>query len=248
MRVLLFLLLAGLGAGLAPGQDAPDARTAYLRATGQEAEAAALEAWLLDELATAEPALPVLNRKQMAAFFAFVMTLSGVTAEKAERLQAEGVDVLHAITADMRPLSEQVLLSDLVIVGDVVELAETPAPGDGQRTSIGVVVREVVKGTAPGDTVVVRQQSRLGESGSRDLQPEIGERYLLLLSNGMYRFFVASRGADEAVPEADLARHFSTYRWYRMEDDRLLWNGYDRRDTERALREVRRVDHLLGAR
>ena len=256
MTVRIVLLVATLAGALprpAASQDRGAAQTNYLRAVELDQDAHALEQVLLELLQVRKPFLVASHRQGMARYFAFVMTVSGLNADMAERLDAKGIDLIHAITADTRPFDEQALMADLVIVGDVIEVVETLEPDDGFRSSIMVEVAEVLKGDAPTDTLFIRQRSGLSEDEapedtSRDLRPEAGERYLFLLSNGMYRFFVASRDdAVEPMAEPVLAQHFVIYRSYQMDDDRLLWNRYSRRDTRRAFKQIQKLDQLMAA-
>jgi hypothetical protein len=81
-----------------------------------------------------------------ASFFSMVLLLSKVEPRDYYRLEEEGVDVLHAITADTRPISEQSLLADLVISGTVTEIETNTPANDGFDVSIRVLVDEVLKG------------------------------------------------------------------------------------------------------
>lgn len=245
-------ILIGVLPGLAVSQERGEAQAAYLQAVGLEQEAQELERVLLERLRIRKPFMLDAHQQGMARFFAFVMTVNGLDATKAQYLGSHGIDLVHAITADRRPLSEQALLADLVVVGEVVGLADSPEPDDGFRSSITVAVETVLKGSTPADTVFIRQRTRLAndamhERAARDLYPELGERYVFLLSNGMYRFFVASHGSlEQTPPEAVQAQHFSIYRSYRMDGSRLLWNRYSRRATKRAFKELQKLHDLLN--
>ena len=247
---LMTIILASTLPKQALAQERGEAQANYLRAVGLDQDGRELEQALLERLQFRVPLMLAARQQGLARFFAFVLTVSGLNAEKVEHLEAEGIDLIHAITADTRPLSEQALLADLVIVGDVTGITETLEPDDGFRSSIAVEVQTLLKGVAPSKTIFIRQRSRLSREGtpertSRDLHPEVGERYLFLLSNGMYRFFVASRD-EEPLPEAMQAQYFVIYRSYRMEEGQLLWNGFSRRDTEQAFEELRKLDQLLA--
>ena len=255
MKVRLVLIAAMLACTLprpATSQERGEVQADYLRAVGLDQNALALEQALLDRLRIRKPFLLAEHQQGMARYFAFVLTVSGFNADMAEHLDTEGIDLIHAITADTRPFDEQALMAELVVVGDVIAFVETPEPNDGFRSSIVVDVETVLKGDAPADTLVIRQRSgppadEAPENTSRDLHPEVGERYLFLLSNGMYRFFVATRGeAIDPLPEPVQAQHFVIYRSYQMDDGRLLWNGLSRRDTRRAFKQIRKLDQLLA--
>lgn len=247
--LLILCMIIALCMGLPAksiAQDVQLARADYLQGLGLDTEAHALEEQLRAELDERRLLLPGADLEQMASFFAFVLTLHGVTAEKAMRLQAGGVDVMHAITANNRPLMEQALLTDLVVVAEVTKIQTTPSAADGYRSSVHAVVLRHLKGQAVSDTVIVRQRSTPDSPNERDLNAVVGNTYLLLLTNGMYRFSLARRGETvEAISEETLARHFVLYRWYEMKNDRLLWDGYSKRDTRRALREIQWLDELL---
>lgn len=251
-RFLFIFGMAILVSGVAVAQERGGAQAAYLHMIGQEQDAGDLEGVLFDRLSVRKPFMLEEHRQGIARFFAFVMTVNGLNAEQAEHIEDKGIDLVRAITGDIRPLDEQVLMADLVLIADVIDFSETEHPGDGFRSSITVVVHEVLKGNAPADTLFIRQRSGLvkdetDEQAARALYPSRGERYLLLLSGGMYRFFVASRDpAAEAVPESELAQHFSIYRFYPMEGSKLLWNGYSRGDTRRAFRDVRKLHDMLA--
>ena len=254
-RIVRLVLIAAMVACTMPrpaaSQERGEAQANYLHAVGLDQDALALEQILLEGLQTHKPFLLAAHQEGMARYFAFVMTVSGLNAGMAQHLEKKGIDLIHAITADTRPFNEQALMADLVVVGDVIAVVETPEPDDGFRSSIVVEAQTVLKGEAPSDTLFIRQRSGLSgdkapEDTSRDLHPEAGERYLFLLSNGMYRFFAASR--DEAIapmPETVQAQHFVIYRSYRMDDDRLLWNRFNRRDTKRAFKQIRKLDRLM---
>jgi len=249
-RMMFVVMLVCVLPKLGVAQERGKAQAAYLQLTGLEEDAQELENALFERLSAQKPFMLEEHRQGIARFFAFVMSVSGLDAEKTAHLESNGIDLVRAITGNTRPLNEQALMADLVLVGEVVGFTETPDPGDGFRSSITVAVEEVLTGTAPVDTLVIRQRSGVeraesDERAARDLFPSIGDRYLLLLSNGMYRFYVASRGeAFDPVPESEQARHYSIYRYYPMNGSRLLWNGYSRGDTRRAFRALRKLNTL----
>lgn len=238
------VLAVGLGVALcrpAPAQPSPEARADYLDAAGLDDEAEAVEDYLLDGLeergmGTAR------QRERTAGFFSFVLTVSGVTLDAIRRLEENGVDVVHAVTARSRPLMEQALLADLVVVGTVAAVDTNDARGDGHSYGLTVAVSETLKGTAPADTILIRQKRRTSAQ-SPDPTPEVGETFLFLASNGMYRFYAHSRG--DGLSESALARRYSIYRRYRLRDDQLLWKQYSRAQTEQALDRIRTLDGWL---
>ena len=215
----------------------------YLQQRGLVSETADLERWLRDELAVRRPQWSVAERHQNAAFFAFVLAVSGVTADALNEISASGVDAIHAITADTRPFSEQALLADLVVVGDVVRSETSTDSNDGYEISDIIEVRRVLKGEPSSSTIVLRRSE---EPAERDVIPVVSEQYLLLLSRGMYEFAAArheaSSGTMSSTPPDSL---YSVYRIYRMEDERLLWNDFDQESTLQAFEDIRGLDEML---
>lgn len=85
--------------------------------------------------------------------------------------------LIHAISSDIRPFSEQSLLSDLVIEGTVTGIETRDDHGDGFDVSVSVSVNDILKGGIPADTIMIRQRniSRLSDSATR---PAEGEAYI----------------------------------------------------------------------
>lgn len=233
--------------------EAPSANALYLQAVGLDGQAHAIEAHLRAGLDEAYPRMEADRLDRMAEFFAFVMTINGLTFEKAQVLENHGVDLIHAITAGSRPLVEQSLMADLVVLAEVASIDETPGDGDGYRRAITFRVLDTFKGVAPDSTVVMRQErSSSNRRRPPRLDAQVGEQYLLLLSKSMYEFHAAvyagREGGEEAlaaIPEAEWRRRVAPYRWYPYEDGRLLWNNLDRRDTAMQLEDVRWLDYML---
>ena len=245
-RVLVPVLgtLAGLllAAGLAHAQRDPVARADYLRAQNLTEPATAVKRYLLEELRERQMGTSAGQRARTADFFSFVLILSGVTRDDIERLEDRDVDVIHAITAQSRPLVEQALLADLVAVGRVVAVDTTTALSDEHTYGLTVAVEERLKGPVPADTILVRQKQRVAPR-SPDPTPEAGERFLFLASNGLYRYY-AWRGG-QAPPDSVLRRRYSIYRRYRLRDGRLLWRDQTPRQTRQSFRRVRTLDRWL---
>ena len=237
MLLAVLAVLAGT-ASAQPG--AAQQRADFLGGLSLQDDALVLRDALYDAFCQTEPDATPAAHYDRAGRFAFYLTANGVTAEDVIRLVEGGVDVLHAVTSDERPLAEQSLLADLVVVGDVVGVDAGSA--DGYGSGIRVRVVHVVKGQAPADTVVVRQRRE------RDGPVAVGQRYLFLLSNGVYRYGLHRMGTEGEVPETERARRFAIYRQYPMDGDTLLWSGYSAEDTARALDEVRAVDAILRER
>ncbi|MEM1117074.1 MAG: hypothetical protein AAF845_04485 [Bacteroidota bacterium] len=212
-------------------------RATFLGSLNLQDDALVLRDALYQAFSQTDPEATPDERYERAGRFAFFLVANGIDALDVLRLAEGGVDVLHAITANERPLAEQSLLADLVIVADV--LAPEADTADGYDGGVRVRVVDVVKGDVPADTISVRQQRR------RDVPFVIGARYLLLVSNGIYRYGLHRRGTEAAVPEAERTHRFSIYRQYLMDGEAVVWSGYSAEDTARALDEVRAVDAIL---
>lgn len=236
--VVALALLAGLGlARPAHAQPATAAdRAAYLGGLDLHDDALTLRDALYSALLQTDTETPLADHAARAERFGFLLVAHGVTTGRVIGLIEAGVDVLHAISADERPLEEQALLTDLVVRAEVLEMRPDAGFEDGFEGSVRVRVLDTYKGTAPSDTLVVRQRGR-------ETPTAVGRTYLFLVSNAMYDFALARRGAT--VPEAERATRFSIYRQYPMLDGTLLWSGYTAEDTERALANVRVVDAVL---
>ncbi len=236
MRAAALALLA-LAVPLAAQPGDAGQRAAFLGSLNLQDDALVLRDALYEAFRQTDPGAPPDAHYDRAGRFAFFLVVNGVTAEDVIRLVEGGVDVLHAVTSDERPLAEQALLADLVVVGEVIGPA--PDSRDGYSGGVRVRVLDALKGDVSADTLTVRQRR------DRDGPAVAGQRYLFLLSNGIYRYGLHRMGTAEAVPEAERARRFSIYRQYRMDGDVLVWNGYSAEDTARALDAVRAVGGLL---
>lgn len=236
IAALLLVLAAPSFAAIA--QDMTAVRNVYLDSLGLVMQKAQLEDFLLFGLEKRAPTWSQEDREREASSLAFVLTMNGVTLESALAAQDAGLDVIHAIAANARPLVEQALLADVVVIADIVHQERSDEPGDGFEMSTSAVVRSLLKGFLAQDTLVLRQSARVSE---RNIIPEMGGTYLLLLSRGMYRFRAATRGSKPVSPSET---HFNIYRIYRMVDGRVLWQGYSEQKTEEALEEIRKL-HLV---
>lgn len=67
-----------------------------------------------------------------------ILLLSKVGSRDYYRLEEQGVDLLHAITADTGPFSEKSLLTDLVITGVVTDIETSLPANDGLDVSVRV--------------------------------------------------------------------------------------------------------------
>lgn len=182
-----------------------------------------------------------------ANFFSMVLLLSGVKPTHFYKLQQNGVDVVNAITANVRPFDEQSLLSDVVITGTVTEVFQEEYDDDGFDITVTIEVSELLKGEIPGDTIIIRQRNSSRLSGS-DNRPELNQTYLFLLSSGMYGYHKANhqmRKKDEIVvspPQFGNEDTFVIYRLYPYRNGQLL-RAPQKRDV--AFNSLKFVDVLL---
>lgn len=165
-----------------------------------------------------------------ASFFSMILLLNNVKPRDFYLLEEQGVDVLHAITADTRPFSEQSLLADLVITGTVTDVETRLPKNDGFDVSVSILVEDILKGAVPGDTITIRQRNldRLSDSQTR---PEKGRSYLFLLSSGVYgyqkaNYQYANVGEAEAgAPDFGSEETFLIYRMYNKRGDMISAPG-----------------------
>lgn len=225
---------------LSHAQRSPEARAEYLATQGLTEEAEAIEAMLREGLR--EQGMGTARRRARTAdFFSFVLAVSGITLDTIERLEEEGIDLARATTGRSRPLMEQALLADLVVVGTVVGVDQNSGIPDTHNYTLTVGVSDTLKGSVPGDTILIRQKQRVSPQ-SPDPKPEVGETFLFLASNALYRYSLHRNTAPDARPPADeMRRRYSIYRRYRIEEGRLLWKSRSREETQQALDDIRRL-------
>lgn len=238
---VLGVIVGGFWMAVSPlshAQRRPEARAEYLSAQELDDEAEAIESFLLKGLRDRGMGTPQ-QRKRTADFFSFVLAVSGITLDTIERLKRKGLDPIHAITARSRPLMEQALLVDLVVVGTVVDVEKNGRLPDDHQHTLRVVVSDTLKGVVPADTILIRQKQRVSPQ-SPDEKPEVGETFLFLTSNGLYRYYLhRNTDSDARPPEAEIRRRYSVYRRYRMQGGRLLWENRSQEETRRSLRSIR---------
>ena len=242
---LVSILLSILPNPLSAQPD-PLARANYLTSLQLTEQAGDVETSLLDLLNRNAGYIPSGRRIQTASFFSFVLTLNGLSGDHLNRLQEEGIDLVHAMTAQNRPLSEQSLFADTVVKGRVVERKTFADSND--ETFVEIDVQDVFKGNTAAETIFIYQQNGRegGEQPNSAAKLEPGQTYIFLLSNALYRYGLERRKNDienSSVPGADLS--YVIYRLYEMEGDKLLWSGYNKRKTKKALKEVRKLGELL---
>lgn len=250
MRILLFSLLLSiqwtlLSDLLCAQTQEPDLRTVYLKQISKHQTSLGVEQALTKLLATYPTFLPTDDKRQIASFFSFVLTLNGYTNEKLHALNEEGLSVAHAITANKRPLVEQALLADLVIQGTVVgDTLIDGEPGELLR-EIRIRVDDLFKGSLASDEIIIRQRNgrEYGANPARAASLDEGKTYLLLLSNGLFRFALFS--SNQSIEESQLpayANYYSIYRHYEMDGERILWDSLNKRKSKKALSEIRWLD------
>lgn len=247
---LVSLLLAQAGMPVrAQTQRNPAEQMAYLEQIGRVDEALALRTRLFEALESDPLAVESDRWPALAQFFCYVMAANGITARMYDEMitwEDPSIDIIRAISSDQRPLVEQSLFADLVVLAEVVSMKDVDGPENRRRSDITFRILDRLLGASPGETVVVHQRSSLEEvkqPGSREINPRKRDQYLLLLSRGLYGFGRWRRG--ETVGEELLnGNEAMVYRFYRYVDDRLVWSGYDDEDTERALNQVRKLAAL----
>ncbi len=218
----------------------------YLQLIGLDEEGSIIKEKVKNVLREHSPGTPDSIVDNNAEFFSTVLVLSGITPETYNRLEQEGVDIIHAITADSRPFSEQSLLVDLVVTGMVTSTYYDEKEADGFDFTVEVTVDQFVKGNAPSDTVKIRQhaEQRLTDTS---LAPELGQTYLLLLSSGMYGYRVANyrfREVGQAMVSAPVPgqeSEFIIYRMYPVVNGRLV---HANKPVNRAISEIEEIHKL----
>lgn len=219
----------------------------YMKAIGWEDDFIVMKNILQNELAGRVKDRPPEYYNDNASFFSMVLLLSGVKPIHYYKLNQNGVDVINAITANVRPFDEQSLLSDVGIIGTVREVYPEEFDDDGFDISVKIEVNELLKGEIPSDTIIIRQRNSSRLPGS-DNRPELNQSYLFLLSSGMYGYHKANhqmRERDEIIvsaPEFGKEELFVIYRLYPYRNGQLLRAPQIR---DAAFRSLEYVDALL---
>ncbi len=183
-----------------------------------------------------------------SSFFAMILLVNGVLPYHIYQLEEEGIDLIHAITSDVRPFTEQSLFADAGVLAEVINVETGRPENDGFDVTVTIKTEQFLKGSAPSDTLYLRQRnlSRLSDSATR---PEAGNRYLFLLSSGMYQYqsanyqFAESGEAEVRKPQTGLEDTFVIYRMYPFRNGRLQ---FSHQDFETVERELRITDRLLN--
>ncbi len=194
------------------------------------------------------------NPESLAGLFSFVMVIHGIDGRLLNRLYSGGIDIVHAMTSNARPFMEQGLFSDPVIRGEVIALHNETETDEVYQSTITIRVLEHFKGTVPPDTVYLRQRGRFGEGdmGPREFEPKVGDQYLLLLSRPMYDFFwTMRRSRSAAEAESDDIRpapggFYAIYRFYRLDDGRVIMGDGSSYGTEKVFQELRWLEELIS--
>ncbi|TVP97646.1 MAG: hypothetical protein EA359_19345 [Balneolaceae bacterium] len=219
----------------------------YLDAIGFEDEGIVMRSILNAGLKDRFPDQDVEFYNQRSSFFSMVLLLSGVMPFHIYPLEENGIDIIHAITADIRPFSEQSLLADIAVLAEVINIETGKPDDDGFDVTVTIKAEQFLKGNAPADTLYIRQRnlSRLSDSTTR---PETGNTYLFLLSSGIYLYQSASyifRETGEAEvrrPYIGRENTFVIYRIYPFRNGRLQFSN---QDFEAAKRDLRMTDRIL---
>lgn len=219
----------------------------YMKAIGWEDDFIVMNNILQNELMNRIEGRPAEYYNDNANFFSMVLLLSGVEPVHYYTLQQNGVDVVHAITADVRPFDEQSLLADVAMTGTVVDMVPEPCDDDGFDITLKIEVSELLQGEIPSDTIKIRQRNSSRLPGS-DTRPELNQTYLFLLSSGMYGYHKANyqmREKDEIVvshPEFGKEDTFVIYRLYPYRSGQLIRSP---QNEDAAFNSLRAVDYLL---
>lgn len=234
--------------GISSSQQLSISHGDYLKAIGWEDNFIVMKNILKNRLMQQIDDKPEAYYEDNANFFSMVLLLSGVEPIDYYRLEENGVDVIHAITADVRPFDEQSLLSDVVILGDVVEIVDDSTIDDGFDRTVKVKVTDVLKGSVLVDTVQIRRR-KPSNMLRNDIRPELNRSYLLLLSSGMYGYHTANhhfRQKKEVVvspPQFGHEKVFVIYRIYPYINGALYYSPQNR---TAAFNSLERVDRLLN--
>lgn len=221
--------------------------TDYLNAIGYEDDGIVMRNLIEAGLRAEIPGESEQFYAQNTSFFSMVLLLSGVRPLHVYQLNDAGIDVVHAITADSRPFSEQSLLADLVILGEVTGLQSADDRGDGFDVTVEVTIVETLKGISPSETVQIRQRNanRLADSTTR---PESGGTYLFLLSSGMYGYHSATyqlRSTGEAEVRAPRLGEEEIFLIYRMYPYRQGEVGFTTHTYDVIRQEIEKTANIL---
>lgn len=246
--VLVFLLF--LMVHQSHGQRVQISHDDYMQAINLQDDHLVMQNILLHGLQLREPGKPAEHYQQKASFFSMILLLSGVTPLHFYRLEENGIDVINAITSGDRPFSEQSLLADLVVTGSVLNVELHNEPDDGFDILVTVQIEESLKGTAPNDTIYIRQRNstRLEDSRTR---PEQNQRYLFLLSSGVYGYQSANYRlreygeADVSAPNPGEENTFVIYRMYEFRNGEVYPSAYP---FDTIIRQLKMVHSIVNNR
>lgn len=222
----------------------------YMRAIGWEDDFIVMKNILKNELINRIKDKPDAYYSDNANFFSMVLVLSGVQPTDYYVLQNNGVDVIHAITADVRTFDEQSLLADVAVLGKVIDIISESRAEDGFDITLDVEILQLLKGEVIGDTIQIRQRNASRLPGS-ETRPELNESYLFLLSSGMYGYHKANhqfRDVDQKKEIIVSAPHFGNeevfliYRLYPYRNEQILRAP---QNIISAINDLRMVDTLL---
>lgn len=122
---------------------------------------------------------------------ALELAMEGLTPEDVKWMRTAGLDPFRLDWKTQR--IGQAATSELVVAAEVLRTYDTLLPGDGFRSSVELLVKNVLKGEAPGDTLLVRRLSGINRQGRKvtvpgEFSPERDKMYLLFLSNALYDY------------------------------------------------------------
>ena len=145
---------------------------------------------------------------------------------KIQQMIRSGANPLLAASNFIRgnsSLDEQALLADITMVARVVSIVNERS-GDGFRSTVMLQPIEVLAGRAPKGNVALRQASGLDGDGSTidvstDIQPAVGNTFLLMLSSALYAQTVEEGGSKPARKPIDAHILFGSA--YQVDGDKL---------------------------
>lgn len=246
--IFLWMLFILLRPAESNSQQLSIAHGDYLKAIGLGDEYVVMKNILMSHLKNRVEDKPAAFYEDNADFFSMVLLLSGVTPSDYYKLEQNGIDVIHAITEDVRPFDEQSLLSDLVVIGTVIDEIPEQSSEDGFGTTINVQITEILKGSVPVDTIQIRQRNSVQISNNK-VQPELNKSYLFLLSSGMYGYHKANhqfRNKNEVIlspPKLGQEQVFLIYRIYPHINGQLYYSPQTKSE---AINSLRMVNLLLN--
>jgi len=110
----------------------------------------------------------------------------------------------------------------VIVRGIVEEVVDDSSPQDGYRASIIVKILEIYKGDYQLEHIAVRRLSgrdsdEFDVSISHDFMPNIGEEYILFLSNILYQYFIQHPSIFAKVVNKEVATQYADIYYVRSQ-------------------------------